>query len=156
MVVALTISLSNNGGVTFHCARSRIVLAVQGARSRRGRVVVSGHIKIYCEDGHGTCIKIYLPRAAGDDIKSIGAAMAVPVQGGTEAILVVEDDPLVRNYVITQLVGLGYHAIPAANAAEALVLIDQGSTCDLLFTDVIMSGSKNGRELADEVVRRRP
>jgi signal transduction histidine kinase len=115
-----------------------------------------GHIKIYCEDGHGTCIKIYLPRAAADDIESIDVAMAAPVQGGTETILVVEDDPLVRQYVTAQLVGLGYRAIPAANADEALVLIDQGTVYDLLFTDVIMSGSRNGRELADEVLQRRP
>ena len=115
-----------------------------------------GHIKIYCEDGQGTCIKIYLPRAVGRDVESIEAAIAAPVRGGTETILVVEDDPLVRNYVIAQLVGLGYRAIAATNAEEALVLIDQGTACDLLFTDVIMSGSKNGRELADAVVQRRP
>jgi len=115
-----------------------------------------GHIKIYCEDGQGTCIKIYLPRAVGRDVESIEAAIAAPVRGGTEIILVVEDDPLVRNYVIAQLVGLGYRAIAAANAEEALMLIDQGTACDLLFTDVIMSGSKNGRELADAVVQRRP
>ena len=115
-----------------------------------------GHIKIYCEDGQGTCIKIYLPRAVGRDVESIEAAIAAPVRGGTETILVVEDDPLVRNYVIAQLVGLGYRAIAATNAEEALALIDQGTACDLLFTDVIMSGSKNGRELADAVVQRRP
>jgi signal transduction histidine kinase len=115
-----------------------------------------GHIKMYCEDGHGTCIKIYLPRAAGREVESIDMAMVAPVQGGTETILVVEDDPMVRHYVITQLVGLGYRAIPAANADEALVLIDQGTACDLLFTDVIMSGSKNGRELAEQVLLRRP
>ena len=115
-----------------------------------------GHIKIYCEDSHGTCIKIYLPRAAAQDIESIDVAMVTPAQGGTETILAVEDDPLVRNYVIAQLVGLGYRAIPAANADEALVLIDQGTVYDLLFTDVIMSGSKSGRELAEEVLRRRP
>jgi CheY-like chemotaxis protein len=62
----------------------------------------------------------------------------------------------VRQYVITQLVGLGYRAIPAANADEALLLIDQGTACDLLFTDVIMPGSRNGRELAGEVTQRRP
>jgi signal transduction histidine kinase len=115
-----------------------------------------GHIKIYCEDGHGTCIKIYLPRAAGADVEAIDTAMVAPAQGGTETILVVEDDPLVRHYVITQLVGLGYCAISATNADDALVLIDQGTVCDLLFTDVIMSGSKNGRELAQEVLQRRP
>jgi CheY-like chemotaxis protein len=63
---------------------------------------------------------------------------------------------MVRQYVITQLAGLGYRAIPAANADEALALIDQGTPCDLLFTDVIMPGSRNGRELAGEVMQRRP
>ena len=115
-----------------------------------------GHIKLHCEDGHGTCIKLYLPRATGRDIEAVDTAVAAPARGGTEAILVVEDDPLVRQYVITQLVGLGYRAIPAANADEALALIDQGTDCDLLFTDVIMPGSKNGRELAGEAMRRRP
>ena len=115
-----------------------------------------GHIKIYCEDGHGTCVKIYLPRAAGHDVESIDLVTAAPVEGGTETILVVEDDPFVRQYVVTQLTGLGYRATPAANADEALGLVDQGITFDLLFTDVIMPGSKNGRELADEVLRRRP
>jgi signal transduction histidine kinase len=115
-----------------------------------------GHIKIYCEEGHGTSIKLYLPRAAGREIDAVDLAKAPPAQGGTETILVVEDDPLVRQYVITQLVGLGYRAIPAANADEALLLIDQGTACDLLFTDVIMPGSRNGRELAGEVTQRRP
>jgi signal transduction histidine kinase len=115
-----------------------------------------GHIKIYCEDGHGTCIRIYLPRAAGPDVETIDVAVVAPALGGTEKILVVEDDAMVRNYVMTHLVGLGYRAIPAANADEALVLIDQGIEFDLLFTDIIMSGNKNGRDLADEVVRRRP
>jgi signal transduction histidine kinase len=115
-----------------------------------------GHIKIYCEDGHGTCIKLYLPRAVGRDVEFFGTATAVPIERGTETILVVEDDPLVRNYAIAQLRALGYRTIPAANADEALALVDQGTPCDLLFTDVIMSGSKNGRELADDLARRRP
>jgi signal transduction histidine kinase len=115
-----------------------------------------GHIKLCGEEGHGTRIKIYLPRATGRDLEAVETAVAAPAQGGTETILVVEDDPLVRQYVITQLVALGYRAIPAANAEAALVLIDQGTPCDLLFTDVIMPGSMNGRELAGEVLRRRP
>ena len=68
----------------------------------------------------------------------------------------VEDDPLVRNYVAAQLTSLGYTPITAANAAEALARIDDGEPFDLLFTDVIMPGSINGRQLADEALRRRP
>jgi signal transduction histidine kinase len=115
-----------------------------------------GHIKIYCEDGLGTCIKLYLPSAAGRDVEFVGTTTAVPIQRGTETILVVEDDPLVRSYAIAQLRALGYRTIPAANADEALALIDQGTRCDLLFTDVIMPGCRNGRELAGELMRRRP
>jgi PAS domain S-box-containing protein len=116
----------------------------------------NGHIKIYSEEGHGTTIKIYLPRAdaaAGD----AGAALpALALEGGSETILVVEDDPLVRGYVATQLNSLGYTTLTAANAAEALATIDAGKSFDLLFTDVIMPGSINGRQLADEAKRRRP
>ena len=63
---------------------------------------------------------------------------------------------MVRNYVITQVQSLGYTTLEAANAAEALALIDANPTINLLFTDVIMPGQMNGRQLADEAVRRRP
>jgi len=115
----------------------------------------NGHIKIYSEEGHGTTIKIYLPRA-GELTDAAAAQPTLAIEGGTETILVVEDDPLVRNYVAAQLTGLGYTALSAANAAEALARIDDGEAFDLLFTDVIMPGSMNGRQLADEAVRRRP
>jgi PAS domain S-box-containing protein len=115
----------------------------------------NGHIKIYSEEGHGTTIKIYLPRA-GEQAGEAAAEAAVALKGGSETILVVEDDPLVRSYVATQLNGLGYTTLTAANAAEALEYIDGVKDFDLLFTDVIMPGSLNGRQLADEAVRRRP
>jgi CheY-like chemotaxis protein len=115
----------------------------------------NGHIKIYSEEGHGTTIKIYLPRA-GAQAEEAAVQPAAAIEGGAERILVVEDDPLVRNYVAAQLASLGYTAITAANAAEALTRIDDGERFDLLFTDVIMPGSINGRQLADEALRRRP
>ena len=68
----------------------------------------------------------------------------------------VEDDALVRDYVITQLASLGYATLPAADAAAALAYVDSGTGFDLLFTDVIMPGGINGRQLADMVVGRRP
>jgi CheY-like chemotaxis protein len=115
----------------------------------------NGHIKIYSEEGHGTTIKIYLPRA-GAQSGELVVQPTVAIEGGAETILVVEDDPLVRNYVAAQLTSLGYTAITAANAAEALARIDDGEPFDLLFTDVIMPGPMNGRLLADEALRRRP
>jgi PAS domain S-box-containing protein len=114
-----------------------------------------GHIRIYSEEGHGTTIKLYLPRAAEQAGESAGRAEAA-VEGGTETILVVEDDPLVRNYVAAQLAGLGYATILAATGDDALAKIDGGMAFDLLFTDVIMPGSMNGRQLADAAAHRRP
>jgi CheY-like chemotaxis protein len=69
---------------------------------------------------------------------------------------VVEDDRMVRDYVEAQLTSLGYSTLAAANAAEALDHVKLGAQFDLLFTDVIMPGGMNGRELADEVARLRP
>ena len=116
----------------------------------------NGHIKIYSEEGHGTTIKIYLPRAGSEADAAVTAQAPTALEGGTETILVVEDDPLVRNYVATQLNSLGYTTLTAANATEALEYIDGVKSFDLLFTDVIMPGSINGRQLADEAKRRRP
>jgi len=69
---------------------------------------------------------------------------------------VVEDDRLVRDYVLTQLHSLGYVTLQAANAAEALAIVAAGKPFDLLFTDVIMPGKMNGRQLADELMKTRP
>jgi CheY-like chemotaxis protein len=69
---------------------------------------------------------------------------------------VVEDDALVRNFVIAQLNALGYRTVAAADSRSALALVEKGEAFDLLFTDVILPGGMTGRELADEVARRRP
>jgi PAS domain S-box-containing protein len=113
----------------------------------------AGHIKIYSEEGHGTTIKIYLPPGSGAS-RLADVPPAAIVESGHETILVVEDDALVRNYVVTQLQTLGYVTLAAGNAAEALVIIDSGRAIDLLFTDVIMPGTMNGRQLADEIQKR--
>jgi nitrogen-specific signal transduction histidine kinase/ActR/RegA family two-component response regulator len=113
-----------------------------------------GHIKIYSEEGYGTTARIYLPRAIAPATETIEATTAELV-GGREIILVVEDDAFVRRYVTAQLQNLGYRTLEAANAAEALAIVDSGANFDLLFTDVIMPGAMNGRQLANEVMRRR-
>jgi CheY-like chemotaxis protein len=76
--------------------------------------------------------------------------------GGVETILVVEDDNLVRNFVTAQLQSLGYKTIAAIDGRSALQLIDRGEPFDLLFTDVVIPGGMSGRDLADEVARRKP
>ena len=115
-----------------------------------------GHIKIYSEEGHGTSVKIYLPRATGLNQTAAEALVSVDIEGGNETVLVVEDDSLVRRYVMTQIESLGYTTLEAANATDALHIIDDGATIDLLFTDVIMPGHMNGRQLVDEALKRRP
>jgi PAS domain S-box-containing protein len=115
----------------------------------------AGHIKIYSEEGHGTTIKIYLPPGTGASLAP-EAATAPAIPGGHETILVVEDDKLVRDSVLTQLRSLGYVTLEAANGAEALAVIEAGHQFDLLFTDVIMPGAMNGRQLADEVQKSKP
>ncbi len=116
----------------------------------------NGHIKIYSEVGHGTTVKIYLPRATGLSDTAVESLASMSIEGGNETILVVEDDALVRRYVITQIQSLGYKTLEASRASEALEIIDGAEPIDLLFTDVIMPGAMNGRHLVDTAVVRRP
>jgi signal transduction histidine kinase/CHASE3 domain sensor protein len=113
-----------------------------------------GHIKIYSEAGHGTTIKLYLPPGKGE---TTAAAAATPAAaGGVETILVVEDDNLVRSFVTAQLQSLGYKTVAAPDARTALALVDRGEPFDLLFTDIVMPGGMSGRQLAEEIAKRRP
>jgi signal transduction histidine kinase/CheY-like chemotaxis protein len=114
----------------------------------------NGHIKIYSEEGHGTTVKIYLPQASSDALPA--EPVSEPsIEGGNETILVVEDDDLVRTFVVGQIRSLGYATLAAVNAREAMVVIDGPQKVDLLFTDMIMPGSMNGRQLADAALLRR-
>ena len=104
-----------------------------------------GHIKIYSELGHGTTVKLYLPRTRrAEDKTDIQANQ--PIEGGNERILVVEDDEGVRAAVVDMLTDLGY-AVQRADSAEAgLKLLEGGARVDLLFTDVVMPGTISTRE----------
>jgi len=115
----------------------------------------NGHIEIDSEEGHGTTVRIYLPQASGA-VASAELPRRLDPESGREAILVVEDDNLVRTFVVGQIKSLGYHALTAVDAAEALAVIDSPNGIDLLFTDMIMPGSMNGRQLADAALQRRP
>jgi signal transduction histidine kinase len=114
----------------------------------------NGHINIYSEVGHGTTVRIYLPQASGA-IQPVATQVASSIEGGHETILIVEDDSLVRNFVVAQIKSLGYVALAAINAAEAMAYIDSPRQIDLLFTDMIMPGPMNGRKLADAALRQR-
>ena len=114
-----------------------------------------GHVKIYSEPGEGTTIKLYLPRREGNELVISGADDLNSERGGGETILIVEDDDGVRQYASEILRDLNYQVIEAKDSATALRLLDADKKFDLLLTDVVLPG-KNGRELANEVERRRP
>jgi CheY-like chemotaxis protein len=101
-------------------------------------------------------VKLYLPRATGLNATAVEPLVTSSIEGGDEVVLVVEDDTLVRRYVITQIESLGYTTLEAGNAAEAMTIINTSATIDLLFTDVIMPGPMNGRQLVEEALKRRP
>ncbi|HYD65736.1 response regulator [Azospirillum sp.] len=105
-----------------------------------------GHVKVYSEVGQGTTVKIYLPRVKAAEQKQTD--WAAEVRGGTERVLVVEDDPDVRAAAVALVRSLGYRTIEAANAEAALNLLDSGARADLLFTDVVMPGTINTRDFA--------
>ena len=109
-----------------------------------------GHVKIYSEAGHGTTIKLYLPRLVADiNAADEEEADAGPALQGQESILVVEDDDDVRIYTVDSLRELGYRVLEAHDGASALRLLErQDEAPRLLLTDVVMPGM-SGRELAD-------
>jgi PAS domain S-box-containing protein len=115
-----------------------------------------GHVKIYSEVGVGTTIKIYLPRllATGGVAEEEATAANVP-KGNGETILVVEDEPDVRNFAVEALHELGYRVLDAQDGSCALRIIDSHREVALLLTDVGLPGGMNGRQLADEARRRR-
>ncbi|QGZ43012.1 PAS domain-containing protein [Pseudoduganella flava] len=106
-----------------------------------------GHIKIHSEPGQGTSVKIYLPRTMLAESIDAGTGKG-PVTGGTETILVVEDDEGVRAVVLDMLAALGYRVLAAENGEQALRIVESGEHVDLLFTDVVMPGPLRSPELA--------
>ena len=114
-----------------------------------------GSVDVRSEEGSGTTFRIYLPKADTSALQP-PAQDDLPVQGGNETILCVEDDRKIRDYVTMQLETLGYKVIVAGNADEALAIVRQGAAFDLLFTDIVMPGSMNGRQLAETLMAGRP
>jgi len=117
-----------------------------------------GHVRIYSEPGEGTTVKIYLPRqiSAEQDLDPADEMSAAAAPGEGETILVVEDEEYLRAYAVEALGELGYRVITAADGPAALAILAQEGKIDLLFTDVVLPNGMNGRQLADEALKRRP
>jgi PAS domain S-box-containing protein len=118
----------------------------------------SGNVKIYSEPGEGTTIKVYLPRFIGDEAQPYVSKKQEESDSiaGSETVLVVEDDELLRTYTVEALQELGYRVLEVRNAAAALDILGRKTHVDLLFTDVVIPGGMNGRALAEEALRRNP
>lgn len=106
-----------------------------------------GHLKIYSEVGHGTTMKLYMPRTMQVE-DTLTDASAIPPTGGTETVLVVEDDDGVRDTSVALLSDLGYRVLKAHDAQSAFAIVNSGMKIDLLFTDVVMPGPMRSVELA--------
>ena len=118
-----------------------------------------GHIRVYSERGHGTTVKIYLPRFYGPlpDNDTGTVSRATPVCGGDETVLVCEDDDKVRAYTVDVLKELGYRVMEADNGAAALQALETASEpIDLLFTDVILPGGMTGADIAQQARAQQP
>jgi PAS domain S-box-containing protein len=112
-----------------------------------------GQIEIESAPGRGTTVRLYLPRSAATAAPGAGARPTAR-QPGT--VLVVEDDPDVLDVAVETLRTVGYNVLSAANAVEALMILERDAPIDVLFTDVIMPRGMSGVELAREARRRRP
>lgn len=116
-----------------------------------------GHINIDSTVGKGTTVSLYLPRAAQSDAtQHDGSESPEESQAAGETILVVEDDPDVRELVVALLKNLGYAVLESENAEMGLEIIESGRDIDLLFSDVVLGKGTNGAELAKIAWKRRP
>ena len=114
-----------------------------------------GHIKIHSALGEGTIVRLYLPRAQQAAAGEIEIWRPGEIVGGDERVLVVEDDDLVRAQVSAELTSLGYQVVAVVDGPRALEALAAGAF-NLLFTDVVLPGGMNGRQLADKARALRP
>ncbi len=115
-----------------------------------------GHVAVYSEPGHGTTVKLYLPRVREQAAAAPAEAPEAEIDGAGRLVLLVEDEPLVRAFGAAQLRRLGFRVLEADRATGALALLRRDPQIALLFTDVVMPGGCNGVELADAARALRP
>jgi PAS domain S-box-containing protein len=115
-----------------------------------------GHMTIYSELGHGTAINIYLPEARREGAPETEPEVSLVIPHGSESILYVEDDDVVRDIVLKMLTLLGYQVTTASNGPQAVEILHGSQPIDLLFTDVVLPGGIGGRQVAEAARRHRP
>jgi signal transduction histidine kinase len=112
-----------------------------------------GLMQIRSEPGQGTVVRLFFPRIVTPKVRAAAPTEPLIAPTGSETILVVEDDDMVRSYVENELKALGYRVIVTSNAPAALAVLRGPDKIDLLFTDVVMPGGMFGTELAKEASR---
>ena len=115
-----------------------------------------GAMQIRSEPGHGTAVRLFFPRVATRHTSAAPSAGQQAKPTGSETILMVEDDDMVRSYVESELKALGYRVIVTRNGPAALAILRGPEKIHLLFTDIVMPGGMFGTELAKEAARLRP
>ncbi len=115
-----------------------------------------GLVRIHSDLGKGTTVKLFFPRFSGIAADTNVAAAYGTVSGGHETILVVEDDALIREQLAAQLAGLGYNVVEASEGHSALQVLRERADIDLLFTDIVLPGGMNGRQIVDAALTIRP
>jgi signal transduction histidine kinase/DNA-binding response OmpR family regulator len=115
-----------------------------------------GDVLIESEPGRGTTVRLLFPKVDQPEVVTTAQPAVTDIPGGTETILVVEDDYDVRATVVATLSGLGYQVIEAANAGEALEMVRRRSDLDLVFSDVVMPGELRVTEMAMRIREIRP
>jgi CheY-like chemotaxis protein len=117
-----------------------------------------GDVVIASTPGQGATVTLYLP--CSRDLPSVALVAPPPsadvLPGGTETVLVVEDDVHVREFVVAVLRELGYRVMEAGTAHEALAILADGAVPDVLYTDVVLPGGMSGHQLAARARERQP
>ncbi len=114
-----------------------------------------GHVQMDSQFGQGSTVRIYLPRVTTSE-EALSPDLPEPAGGGSETILVAEDDDAVRIGTVEMLRGMGYVVHACRDAASALAIVDGGTPIDLIFTDVLMPGALRSPEMARRAKERRP
>jgi len=115
-----------------------------------------GEARIDSAVGLGTTVKLLFPVVAVRPTAIVLDPQPATLRGSGETVLLVEDDPLVRAAGSRMLNDLGYQVREAGDASEALAILQAGETVDLMLTDMVLPGGRNGRQLVEMALKRRP
>jgi PAS domain S-box-containing protein len=115
-----------------------------------------GHATIESAPGRGTTVNLYLPRAEEAAATKTGPAEPVPLSENSEVVLVVEDNPEVRELTLQRVEGLGYVAVEAENGAAAIRMLEAGEDVQLVLSDIVMAGGVSGYDVARWVQKHAP